>query len=369
MGFASQFILLSVIIGLAFYDPPQTPGGIQTMKTALFQNIVATYYLSFIVAIYLFCDLFLVYDRESQDGLYGSSSFILSIFFSYLPLHLIFPTIYAIVFYFLAGFRSSNLVSALFVYIGTNVLQQLGSFGYASIWAALNRNFAQASLYANGFVIMFVLSAGYLILPDSIPVYVKWIRWLNPYFYAFVWTAKSQFESRRLTCTEPQCNGEAILTALQIPLESPKWVYAIGLAAYSAITYLIAVLVLHWSNNGGIRHASKKESTDVKAEKGQLPDAPFASPAILSLQDVKTFSGDKPILDIPFASFSSNTLTGILGPSGSGKSTTLSLLSGHLSSSLTCHGAVTLNGRPISSSDVACIAFVPQSDDHLLPAL
>lgn len=36
-GFAAQFIILSVIIGLAFYNPPQDPGGIQTMKTALFQ--------------------------------------------------------------------------------------------------------------------------------------------------------------------------------------------------------------------------------------------------------------------------------------------------------------------------------------------
>lgn len=114
------------------------------------QNIVATYYLSFLIGVYLFCDLFLIYDRESEDQLYGSASFILSLFLSYLPLHFVFPTLYAIIFYFLAGFRQTNLANSLWVYIGANVLQQLGSFGYASIWASFNRNFAQASLYANG---------------------------------------------------------------------------------------------------------------------------------------------------------------------------------------------------------------------------
>lgn len=114
------------------------------------QNIVATYYLSFLIGVYIFCDLFLVYDRESEDKLYSAPSFIISLFISYLPLHTIFPMLYAVIFYFLAGFRLSSLASSIWVYIGANILQQIGSFGYASIWASLNRNFAQASLYANG---------------------------------------------------------------------------------------------------------------------------------------------------------------------------------------------------------------------------
>lgn len=96
------------------------------------------------------------------------------------------------------------------------VLQQHASFAYALLAAAADRNFARASLIANGFSIMLFLSAGYLIV--NLPAYIGWTKWMSPYFvstrlrssdpsltllvsqYGFRWTAITQFRGRYFEC-------------------------------------------------------------------------------------------------------------------------------------------------------------------------
>ena len=60
------------------------------------------------------------------------------------------------------------------------ILQQHASFAYALLAAAADRNFAQASLIANGLSIALFLSAGYLIV--NLPAYIGWTKWMSPYF-------------------------------------------------------------------------------------------------------------------------------------------------------------------------------------------
>lgn len=61
------------------------------------------------------------------------------------------------------------------------MLQQ-SSWSYALLAASINRSFASASLLANGFSILFVLSSGYII--TDLGVWISWTRWLSPYFYS-----------------------------------------------------------------------------------------------------------------------------------------------------------------------------------------
>lgn len=166
-----------------------------------------------------------------------------------------------------------------------------------------------------------------------------------------------------------QCTGEAILTALQISLSSPKWVYAVGLAAYTVISHAIAALILAFFHAGGVRHAPKNELLERVNEGIQLPDTPIAEPNQLVLQNVLVKAKDRQILSIPFCVFQSGRVAGVLGPSGAGKSTALRLLSSHVPGGLHVNGQVWLNNNAIHGEQASTIAFVPQSDDHLLPAL
>jgi riboflavin transporter FmnP len=145
LGYAVQFIVLAVAMGAAFYRPPETPGGIQSLKTNIFQSIVCTYYLSFIIYIYVLCKLLVVFDREREDQLYDSTvAYLVSLVFTYLPVNVIYPTIFSVIFYFMSGLRQDDLAANLFSYIASNIMQQLAAFGYALCAASINRSFAQA---------------------------------------------------------------------------------------------------------------------------------------------------------------------------------------------------------------------------------
>lgn len=159
------------------------------------------------------------------------------------------------------------------------------------------------------------------------------------------------------------------MTALQISLSSPKWIYAVGLTAYAVFTFVIAAVVLGALGSGGVRHASKQDDSPRKAEKAQVPSAPTVSPVKVTLRNVIVTAKTRQILSIAGCTFSSGRVTGIMGPSGAGKTTALRLLSAHMHPQLSIEGSVTLNDKPLQKAFAAQIAFVPQHDDHLLPAL
>lgn len=99
-----------------------------------------------------------------------------------------------------------------------------------------------------------------------------------------------------------------------------------------------------------------------------------AAPAATSAADVAAASdppGHKLILRGVSGVAACGELVGVLGPSGSGKTTLLAVLAGSaedLDKRSSLHGAVALDGRPLSSAARRQIAYVAQ-DDTLLPTL
>lgn len=62
--------------GLTFYKPPETPAGIQTLKTVYYQGVVMFFYLSFILYIYIDCGTLVVFDREREVRDHSFSTFL-----------------------------------------------------------------------------------------------------------------------------------------------------------------------------------------------------------------------------------------------------------------------------------------------------
>ena len=92
---------LGVALGLAFLNPPETPAGIQTFKTIIFQSTPAFFYLSIIIAVAVWVVELQVFDREREDGLYSAVPFVLASTISFLPANIVFPMIYGIIIYFM----------------------------------------------------------------------------------------------------------------------------------------------------------------------------------------------------------------------------------------------------------------------------
>ncbi|TFK50026.1 P-loop containing nucleoside triphosphate hydrolase protein [Heliocybe sulcata] len=390
LGFLLQVVLMGVATGLTFYKPPETPAGIQTLKTLYYQGQVAFFYLSIVIYIFIICNNLVIFDREREDHLYSVVPYVISNFLAFLPINVLGPTIYSIILYFMCGFRKDDLARNLFIVIGNSILQQIASFAYALFAGSMARPFAEASLLANGLSIMFVLSAGYIIV--DLPGYIGWTRWLSPYFYGFRWVAISQFKGREFACSgiegaaRNQCTGDNVLRGLRFNLNTPIWVYPVGLVAFILVVTIISTLLLQFYHPGGVRHAPKqigKQNDSLRAEKmAEAMAPPRRDPVLVELRNLRldvnlrNWLGDrttKTILSDISAIFNPGRVSVMLGPSGAGKSSLLEVISGQLATGISSRfilsGDVLFNGEAMSEATKGLVAFVQQSDSYLLPAL
>lgn len=106
-----------------------------------------------------------------------------------------------------------------------------------------------------------MLSNGYLIV--NLPVWISWLRWISPYFYGFHWLARDQFVGREFACegiTGPArnaCSGTNVLVGLNFPLDTPLYVYPLGLLGFIIGSVGIATLFLQFHHPGGVRYAAQ----------------------------------------------------------------------------------------------------------------
>ncbi|KAH8922576.1 P-loop containing nucleoside triphosphate hydrolase protein [Atractiella rhizophila] len=392
-GFFIQTIIMAVVIGAAFYQLPENPGGIQSIKTLCYFVNVMNYYLLLMVYTFVLCSEFRVFDYEREDGLYGTLPYLVAINLAYLPINVIAPTVYSIIVYFMTGLRKDDLAYHFCCFMANHILQQIASFGYGLVSAATSRSFARASLVGNSSSIVLLLTAGYVLV--DVPVYIKWARWISPYYYGFHWLATSQFEDRRFACkgiTGPaanQCIGENVLIGMKINGSIPDYAWPLGILAFCTLLFTISFILLQWHHPGGVKHARARYTDEAelkRTEKTSLQelesqrtrDGIKVSVEHLRLSVIqKAFvhpkeSKEKVILDECFGEFMPGKVTAVMGPSGAGKSSLLQLLAGQLQegaiSKWKCEGSIKFNEHAADNHRNIC-GFVEQSDKHLLPAL
>ncbi|CUA67200.1 hypothetical protein RSOLAG22IIIB_07262 [Rhizoctonia solani] len=369
MGFACQSIGIAVLLGITFLRLGETPSDIQSLK---------------------FCETDLViFDREREDHLYQVFPWLISEYISTFALHAISSGLFAIILYFLTNMRTENLAANLFIFVAECVLVQLGTVGFALLAASLQRNYAQASLMANGLSIFFLLTAGYLLIHP--PVYVDWVKWISVYYYGFRAVAISQFKDRVFACpgvegaARNQCDGNQVLTGLRIPPDHVVGYYFSGLIGLAIAFPLIAGIILSVYKPGGTRYARKIDPPDSGKDPAAHSDMDISRQRIevevrnvgLTWKKISLLTRkktEKRILSDVSAVFPSGQVTAILGPSGAGKSTLLQLLASRkmnagVGARFKSEGSILFNGRPVNKSMREHVAFVEQEDDYHLPAL
>ncbi|GAA6063063.1 hypothetical protein JCM10212_003008 [Sporobolomyces blumeae] len=397
LGFFLQAVVIGIGIGLCFLNPPENPSGIQSIKTVVYFAGPGFFYLSIVVAVFLLCQELVIFDREQDDNLYGTVPWVIALFLGYLPANVIFPTLYAVILYFMAGLWREHLAKNVLSWIACAIMLQQSSWSYALLATSINRSFAQASLLANGFSIPFVLASGYII--TNLGAYISWCRWLSPYFYSFNWQARLQFLGRTFACdgiTGPalnQCQGRNVLIGMRFNLNTPTYVFPLGLLGFIVVTYVWATINLANFHPGGVKHASQVATKDKDRAVDDLTEKTEKEKAALdatkervdvvvdNLQLVvrqrqlkkRGEKVEKVILENVNARFPAGQVSVIMGPSGAGKSSLLQILAGRLNSGpmsdFASTGSIRLNGQEYDSSLASLVAFVEQEDAHHLPAL
>ncbi|OXG32398.1 ABC transporter family protein [Cryptococcus neoformans Bt120] len=355
VGFAMQAVLLGVIIGVTYYQLPETPTGIQSLKNLSFQLIPGVFYLQQVFWIYKFCTDLVIFDREREDRLYDVIPYVFSDFISYLIPSILSPTIYVVLVYFISKLRTDDLAANLFITIASVIFR---------------------GIYA-GQLVEFV-SNDECTGVDDISNQVLGI------------VATTQFKDRIFDCPAEsnanlnQCLGNNVLNGLNFDYTINIGAWFGGLIGLAVVEYALACVVLWGLPAGGVKHASEIDShhrgkeTDVR-ESHMTRDKIDVSVRNLSLIWKRRGRGslkdrEKVILNDLSLDFPAGEVSAILGPSGAGKSTLLQLIAGRQLnpgpfSHYAISGTLLFANQPISRTTQSNIAFVEQDDDWHLPSL
>ena len=79
--------------------------------------------------------------------------------------------------YFMIGFENDAV--QFFRFFAVIFLGQMLSVTFATLAAGFSRDYAKASLFGNLSFTMQSMAAGYFLQTTSMPVYVRWIRWVS----------------------------------------------------------------------------------------------------------------------------------------------------------------------------------------------
>lgn len=175
-------ILEAIIMGLAtgymFYNLGRDQAGIRSRQGCLYVAASLQGYIMLIFETYRMTLDIPTFDREYSEGCVSPLAFICSRRLAKLLIEDIpVPLLYSILVYFLAGFERE--VSKFFIFLAISLINQYIVMTCATACVTISRHFAVASLIANLVVTIQSIASGMIIQVDTMPVYVRWIRWIT----------------------------------------------------------------------------------------------------------------------------------------------------------------------------------------------
>ncbi|KAI8892529.1 P-loop containing nucleoside triphosphate hydrolase protein [Globomyces pollinis-pini] len=394
-----EVIFLGLVYGTTFYQLKDNLSDVLTRRSSLFTVGSSQCYLILIFTTYIKASEIKVFERERSDNMYGVIPYLLSRFFSMLPLDIVFSLIYSLITYFMIGFRQDDLALHFTRYALANLLGHLVVVQMAQTAVAVFRKFPTASLAISITFTFFVFSAGYFVQLESIPIYLRWITKVSFLTYQFRLLATNEFSNMKYACKDIgiACPGNSMLQGLGIkPMDYLEPI--LGLTINFIVFFILNGILLKLVQDESGKQVKPIVPNCAKDKKVHFlkqndPEKQkFAGIKRIDIQlinlhleldSISPFPNPfapkhtkKVLLENVSTSFKSNSLSVIMGGSGTGKSTLLSVLCGR---NLFCswpskfhqRGSLMFNGQPLENADqiTSICSFVRQSDSHLIPSL
>ncbi|GMM33720.1 hypothetical protein DASC09_010450 [Saccharomycopsis crataegensis] len=421
---------VGVILGWVFYRPDNSLTGIRSLTGCIYNVNGLQGYLMLIFETYRLCYTDIrVYDRERAENSVTVPGFLISRRLSrFISQDVAVPTIFTIFTYFMIGFKST--AKEFFIYWAINLLNHQIAMAYAVFAVSLSRDYTIAALLGNINFTFQTYCCGFFVNLTTMPVYVRWIKYLCYVWYGYGVTVSSQFTGFFGDCpynddpSDPRCvtyTGANIIENLgfwenwiTLPLcvmFAFIWIFH-GLAAVVLMTRRVDVAIAKQSKKSKPMTRNDEVEVEVTTDSKSISSFKENKPALdgidiylnnislkvkvfdISFQGIfkRVISGDfkflkrrkkfssnldpqaKEILHHVHATFQRHKINAIMGPSGSGKTTLLNVISGKLKSNFvteyTQEGEILFNEYPVTSDLLAGIcSYVLQDDDSLLPSL
>jgi len=195
----AQTLFLACLIGLIYLQVDDSQASIQDRTGVLFFIAINQVMGSAIAILSIFHGEKTVFAREHKSGMYGLSAYFFSRTLVELPHGVIFPFIGATIMYWMIGLRHDAgryFITCVIVIFLSNCGNSIGILG-----ACATPNLSIALGVVPMALLPLMLFSGLFANLDSIPVFIRWLKWITPMKYGFVALAKNEFEDLPFVCT------------------------------------------------------------------------------------------------------------------------------------------------------------------------
>ena len=388
-----EAILMGICTGYIYYNLGRDDSGIRSRQGALYTSAGLQGYLFLLFEAYRLSIDIPTFDREHNEGCVDVIPFLLSrrlarVFTEDFPVPFIFSTI----FYFMAGFDRD--AQKFIIFFAINMLNHYIAVTCAMACIAAIRHFPGASLLANLNYTLQSMACGYFIQSETIPVYVRWLKYLTYTYYVFGALCGNEFEDSFYDCPfgnspdDPNCvayTGKQLMHNFGFP-EDWVWRPALAAAGFVGFFYLTAGIGLAFIKVEMTIARQRNSDTDLSSGKEKMNARSIAEVRAIDVGlDAFTLSLDKrsalgkklptkTILNPVTTTFQSGRINVIMGPSGSGKTSLLNAMALRLRNTAGTKyrrsGKLTFNGaEPSEAVTRSVCSYVAQDDDALLPSL
>ncbi|KAI6357884.1 hypothetical protein MCOR25_007533 [Pyricularia grisea] len=396
MGMAASIveaILMGLCTGYLFYDLGRDQSGIRSRQGALYISAGLQGYLFLLFEAYRLSLDIPTFDREHNEGCVDVIPFLLSRRLSRLPTEdFPVPFIFSAIFYFMAGFERE--AHKFLIFFAVNFLNHYIAVTCAMVCISAIRHFPGASLLANLNYTLQSMACGFFIQSNTIPVYVRWLKWITYTFYVFGSLCGNEFEGNFYDCptsnnqNDPSCRpytGAFIMNALGFP-KNWVWKPIVAQVAFVVFFYTAAGFGLRFLKTEMTIARSRTSETDLSFGKEKMNARSIAEVRAidvglddftLNLEKRSALGKKLPtkvILNPVTTTFRSGQINVIMGPSGSGKTSLLNAMALRLRNTIGTKyrrsGKISFNGAEPSDAVIrSCCSYVSQDDDALLPSL
>lgn len=390
-GSLLEAVAMAVITGWIFLKIDGSLSGIRSRQGALYNAAALQGYLILLYETYRLTNDIQLFDEERRQGVVSIPAFLISrrlarFFIEDIPV----PLVFSLIYYFMCGFRADG--EQFLTFSSVVLLLQYIAVCFAMTCIAVSRHFAGASLVANLAYTLQSMGCGYFIQSNTIPIYVRWTKWVCYLFYAFGALSANEFTGQFYDCpleggmSNPACKeytGQFILDSLGFP---NNWVWRpmLALTGYVIAFYIGAGFIFKFWSAEIVMARARPSNVDASAGKEKMAEPTPGDVRTVTIR-LNDFGLDiekrafrkqwtKAILKPLTADFRAGSLNVIMGPSGSGKTSLLNSMAGRLKDDLSTRykklGNMTFNGAEPSQDVVHAIcSFVTQDDDALLASL
>jgi ABC-type multidrug transport system permease subunit len=176
-------VAMGLLVGLIFYQLDDTNIGVQNRLGSMFFAVALFGFSSLTIVDSLVLERELLV-RETSARYYGSPAYLAAkLVMDGLLLRTLPAVLFTALMYPLVGLVPEPSRVVTFMFVLATYAATVGALAVAL--AAACRSTAATTLGMNLALLMWVLVGGYLVNPSSIPVWLRWVRYLSPMSYAF----------------------------------------------------------------------------------------------------------------------------------------------------------------------------------------